>query len=225
MAAGWFPDPTGRFPTRHHDGSDWTDHVQGPDGQVEVDPLERRSSGLPAPAPAAGWAPSPGGPAPMAGPAPGGPPPAAGPAPIAKGTGFLGVAIAGFGWLLAALSLLVLDWVDGAGRGDIADALPGSLPDSLADIVAYTYVRWAGLALLVLVALGLASVLLGLLGRDPTVLRFLVAGLVLVAVVLHAFAVARGLRDAAEVGAHLGTFAYLVVIAGLAVGSHTRRTT
>jgi hypothetical protein len=218
MDAGWFPDPTGRTVARYFDGQDWTDRVQGADGQVTEDVLARQSSGLAAPAPAPGPTPA--------------PPPAAGPgwAPpprsaLAKGTGLLGVGLAGFGWLLAALSLLALDWADGATRGDIADVLPSSAPGGLpfADLISYHYVGWAGLALLVLVALGLGAVALGLIGPDPTALRFVVGGLVLVAVVLHTAAVARGLRDNAELGAHLGTAAYLLVLVGLSIGSRSRR--
>lgn len=37
-AAGWYPDPTGRYEHRYWDGHRWTDHV-GSDGQQQVDPL------------------------------------------------------------------------------------------------------------------------------------------------------------------------------------------
>lgn len=221
MDAGWFPDPTGRHAARYFDGRDWTDRAQGGDGQVIEDALERRSSGLAAPAPT----PAPAPPPPAYGPPPGpawGPPPTK--PPVAKGTGVLGIAIAGFGWLLAAASLLALDWADGVTRGDISDALPDSLPDGVgfADSLWFYYVKGGGLALLVLVALGIGAAALGLIGRDPTVLRFLAGGLVLLTVVVHAVSIARGLRDQAELGAQLGTVAYLVVIAGLAIGSHTK---
>ena len=36
--AGWHPDPYGRFIQRYHDGTSWTAHVVGPDGQ-QLDPL------------------------------------------------------------------------------------------------------------------------------------------------------------------------------------------
>jgi hypothetical protein len=36
--AGWAPDPFGRFQQRYHDGTRWTEHVVGPDGQ-QIDPL------------------------------------------------------------------------------------------------------------------------------------------------------------------------------------------
>ena len=37
-ATGWQPDPYGRYVQRYHDGTRWTEHVVGPDGQT-VDPL------------------------------------------------------------------------------------------------------------------------------------------------------------------------------------------
>jgi hypothetical protein len=218
MTAGWHPDPTGRFGARYFDGAAWTDQVQGANGQVTTDALERSPGATPPPPPA---------PAPPAwGPPGGGYAPAA-PAPLAKATGFLGLALAGLGWLLAATSLLLFNWGDGVSRGDIADVAPDPFTDGieLADSVTIMYVQWAGFALLALVLLGLGAALLGLIGRDPTVLRFLVGGLAGFAAIVHAFAVVRALRDNVELGAHLGTLGYLVAIAGLAIGAHTRRTT
>jgi hypothetical protein len=38
LAAGWYPDPMGRFEGRYHDGDDWTANVSD-GGTTEADPL------------------------------------------------------------------------------------------------------------------------------------------------------------------------------------------
>ncbi len=43
-AAGWFPDPTGRFTYRYWDGWSWTEHVDR-NGMRSRDPVSRRPSG------------------------------------------------------------------------------------------------------------------------------------------------------------------------------------
>ncbi len=244
MTAGWYADPTGRFPARYFDGTDWTDQVQGADGQVSTDAVERRSTGLPAPGPAGGsgpggyaaapaWgSPQPasaggwGGPAPAQGggwsPGPG--PAHAGPTTLERSSGTIGLVIAAIGWALAALSLFALDWVDGGTRGDITDGLPDSLPDGapLADALSFGYLKGADLLLLGVVAVGLVIVFATLRGKDPTAPRLLVGLVAALAVVLHAVTVARLLSDQAEFGAQLGLVAYLVVILGLAIGSRSR---
>jgi len=42
-AAGWRPDPYGRFAQRWHDGDAWTEHVVAGDGVQQVDPMGRSS--------------------------------------------------------------------------------------------------------------------------------------------------------------------------------------
>lgn len=37
-AAGWYPDPSGRFAQRYWDGAAWTEKVSGPNG-LGTDPL------------------------------------------------------------------------------------------------------------------------------------------------------------------------------------------
>ncbi len=234
MSAGWFIDPTGRFAQRYFDGQDWTDQVQGANGQVMSDPMERRSTGFAAPVPPATVAPQF---APVGAPSAwGGPPPAWGgpqaPGPqqpklgLSKGSGVAGLVIAGFGWLLVALSMFGADWLDGVTRTDISDALPDSIPDGLplGDAFAFTYVSWLGLALLVIVAIGIVAVVFTLLGKDSTAPRFAVGLVAAVGAVAHAVAITQFLRDNAELGAYLGALGYLVVIAGLAIGSRSRRT-
>lgn len=43
-AAGWYPDPTGRFIHRYWDGRSWTEHVDR-NGMRSRDPIARRTSG------------------------------------------------------------------------------------------------------------------------------------------------------------------------------------
>jgi hypothetical protein len=46
VSPGWYPDPSGRFAQRYHDGTRWTEHVADAGGQRSVDNPE----GQPAPA-------------------------------------------------------------------------------------------------------------------------------------------------------------------------------
>lgn len=58
MAAGWYPDPAGRFDHRYHDGTRWTDIVAragvtgtDPAGAADLPPPEAAPSGAPPPSP------------------------------------------------------------------------------------------------------------------------------------------------------------------------------
>ena len=37
VSPGWYPDPSGRFAQRYHDGTRWTEHVADAGGQRSVD--------------------------------------------------------------------------------------------------------------------------------------------------------------------------------------------
>jgi hypothetical protein len=83
-AAGWFPDPTGRFEFRYHNGERWTNDVSV-DGERYVDPVGITTPGsVPAASGPAAPGPASSGPAPSA-PAPSGPP-VAGAVPLPPGS-------------------------------------------------------------------------------------------------------------------------------------------
>ena len=44
VSPGWYPDPSGRFAQRYHDGTRWTEHVADAGGQRSVDNPEGQSA-------------------------------------------------------------------------------------------------------------------------------------------------------------------------------------
>ena len=44
VSPGWYPDPSGRFAQRYHDGSRWTEHVADAGGQRSVDQPEGQAA-------------------------------------------------------------------------------------------------------------------------------------------------------------------------------------
>ena len=247
-APGWFPDPTGRFSERWHDGTDWTDQVLGANGQATGDPLARTSSGFSAPTgPSASAAPPPA--APMAAAAP--PPAMAGPwapAPPAAGgwappgpawapgaapaddrprSAGIGVLLSFLGLVPVLLSLFALDWADGGAtfsklRDAYADA-PSGLP--AADAMVKGYAQFGAYLLLAMVALGLVLVATGALGHGRGFPRAVVAVVAAVAAVVHLAVVLRLFRGPAspEAGAWIAVVGYLAAIVGLGFGPKRRR--
>ena len=44
VSPGWYPDPSGRFAQRYHDGTRWTEHVADAGGQRSVDNPEGQAA-------------------------------------------------------------------------------------------------------------------------------------------------------------------------------------
>ncbi|MBN2622726.1 MAG: DUF2510 domain-containing protein, partial [Acidimicrobiales bacterium] len=44
VSPGWYPDPSGRFAQRYHDGTRWTEHVADAAGQRSVDHPEAQAA-------------------------------------------------------------------------------------------------------------------------------------------------------------------------------------
>ena len=48
VSPGWYPDPSGRFAQRYHDGTRWTEHVADAGGQRSIDNPEGQGQAAPA---------------------------------------------------------------------------------------------------------------------------------------------------------------------------------
>ena len=44
VSPGWYPDPSGHFAQRYHDGTRWTEHVADAGGQRSVDNPEGQAA-------------------------------------------------------------------------------------------------------------------------------------------------------------------------------------
>jgi hypothetical protein len=215
MDANWHPDPTGRFGQRFFDGRAWTDHVIGANGQTLADPLTQE---LPPPPPGSAVTSA-------AGAAAGaGATTSAGP----RTTSWYGMAVAGVGAILTLLSLYALDWADSLSANDLRDGIPSSLPDGLdvEDVIAFRYVQWGGLVLLLACLVGLAAVAVGIRGRDADGTRVLAAVAGALGALVHTFTVVRlfaGDGPDPALGAWLGTLGFLAVIVGCAIATPTTR--
>lgn len=215
MDANWHPDPTGRFGQRFFDGRDWTDHVVGANGQTIADPL---AQSYPPPPPGSAVTTA-------AAPAAAGRPTDAGGAPAgSRRTSWNGMAVAGVGAFLALLSLFALDWADKVSAGDLRDGIPSSLPSGIPveDVIAFRYLQWGGLILLLACLAGLALVASGIKGRDGNGPRVLTALAGSLGALLHTFTVARffvGDGPDPALGAWLGTVGFLTVAIGCAIAT------
>ena len=136
VSPGWYPDPSGRFAQRYHDGTRWTEHVADAGGQRGVDHVEGGTA--PAVDPYAG---EPGGQgwgarggygaaaAPQAGEGRPTAPPGydqAGHGPPATPGGFtptVGLIVAGVGGLLVTVSLFGLDFLEVSFAGRTASTV------------------------------------------------------------------------------------------------------
>lgn len=206
-AAGWYPDPTGRFGRRWHDGDNWTDAVVGANGQTMNDPLHL------ALAPAT---------------------PVLQPVAAAHGGGHstnptgrpaapdvLAMIVAGAGVVLVALSLLILDWEGAVSFGDLrrgADRRTGlDWPDGIANI----YLLWLGYAWIVVAVVATGVVLaqraIGGAHRVGHVTAAVVTGL---GAVLATFVVVRVLNGVeASFGAWLLVGGYGLMLTGVVLSA------
>lgn len=134
-AAGWYPDPTGRFGRRWHDGDNWTDAVVGANGQTMNDPLHLALAPTTpvlqpvAAAYGAGHSTNPTG------------------RPAAPDV--LAMIVAAAGLVLVALSIIVLEWADDVSFPDLRDLAEERTGLDLADEtwpdeVAKAYLLWLG---------------------------------------------------------------------------------
>lgn len=215
MNADWFPDPSGRFAQRFFDGSHWTEHVVGASGTTVADPLS--GSFPPPPPPSAVAAPA----APVS-------PHVSTVAAEPRTLSWVGVATAGVGAALAALSLYALDWADGTTAGDLRDGFPDPLPDGLPfeDVLSITYLRWGGLVLLLMVVVALVAVGRGISRQDGDGIRLVGAAIAALAATVHTVTVVRLFRGPGpdpSLGAWLGTVGFLVVVVGLAIAAPKQR--
>ncbi|HWL42880.1 MAG TPA: DUF2510 domain-containing protein [Ilumatobacter sp.] len=112
MEAGWYPDPTGRFARRYHDGAYWTEHVET-DGSVTADFEGRTALSVPSTLAPPVVEPSP----PAAGPSLTEFAAGLGPEPRQRPAVHLSAVLAGFGGAFAAVGLLALaaDGLDSSG--------------------------------------------------------------------------------------------------------------
>lgn len=206
-AAGWYPDPTGRFGRRWHDGDNWTDAVVGANGQTMNDPLHL------ALAPAT---------------------PVLQPVAAAHGGGHstnptgrpaapdvLAIIVAGVGVVLVALSLLILDWAETVSFGDMRGVADGAAGLDWPDAVAKFYLRWLGYAWIVLAVVATGVVLTRrAIGRAHRVGHVAAAAVTGLGAVLATFVVVRVLNGfPAEFGAWLLVGGYGLMLTGVVLSA------
>lgn len=232
---GWYPDPTGRFPARYHDGGRWTDQVTGADGQVVADtfasaqpmnqPMNQpMSQPMSQPAP---------------GPMPQRPMPAyAGPPQVPQQRGangrairLIGTATAVLGALVAVIGLTAVNWSDqdDSTFADFHDNVDGATsPDGaeFMDRLTLAYAQWLGWLFLGLVVVAVIAAVVVALTREVPGARVVVAVIASTAAFTHAVVIARIFRGddlTPEIGAWFGTVGYLMVAFGLVLGPVIRR--
>lgn len=226
--SGWHPDPTHRFGQRYYDGSSWTDHVVGAQGQVVTDPLPPADTPFPPPRPVASAPPPP--PA-GAAPAFAAVPPTphathghAGGGQVSYRPG-AGLACGVLGLLLLLLGLLALPWAD-ASRSrftDLSSGVRDAGSDAVDDLALYHYAAWLGFALLVLllVLVVLSGVPLPRSSAGNSVARVIGALLAGLGLVLHVVTVTHVFRGPATpaFGAWVGAAGYVVLLVAMVLGA------